>query len=38
MGEESWLKTSEYRHIGGRGLKLLKKPSFEMWTFPKRYQ
>jgi len=25
-----WLKTSEYRHIGGKGLKLLKKPSYDI--------
>jgi len=29
----SWLKTSEYRHLG-RGRKLLKKPSYDIWTFP----
>jgi len=28
------LKTSEYRHMGGGGLKLLKKPSYDIWTFP----
>jgi len=28
-----WLKTSEYRHIGKGGLKLLKKPSYDIWTF-----
>jgi len=34
MGGRGWLKTSEYRHIGERGLKLLKKPSYDIWTFP----
>jgi len=30
LGGNSWLKTS-YR---GWGLKLLKKPSYDIWTFP----
>jgi len=30
----NWLKTSEYRNIGGWGLKLLKKPSYDIRTFP----
>jgi len=34
-GGGGWLKTSEYRHKGERGLKLLKKPSYDIWTFPK---
>jgi len=25
MGEKGWLKTSEYRHIGGRGFKIAQK-------------
>jgi len=29
-------ENEEYRHIGGRGLKLLKKPSYDIWTFPNR--
>jgi len=30
----SWLKTLEYRRIwGGGGLKSLKKPSYDIWTF-----
>jgi len=29
-----WLKTSEYRHIGERGLKLLKKTLYDISTFP----
>jgi len=33
---EGWLKTSEYRHLEGRGLKLLKKPSYDIWTFRTR--
>jgi len=33
-GERGWLKTSEYRHTGGGGLQLLKKPSYDIWTFP----
>jgi len=27
-------KTSEYRHMRERDLKLLKKPSYDIWTFP----
>jgi len=34
MDGGGWLKTSEYRHMGGEGLKLLKKPSYDIWTFP----
>jgi len=30
MGEGGWLKTSEYRHMGERGLKLLKEPSYDI--------
>jgi len=30
MGGEGWLNTLEYRHIGGMGLKLLKKPSYDI--------
>jgi len=34
MGGGGWLKTSEHRHIVGGGLKLLKKPSYDIWTPP----
>jgi len=28
----------EYRHTGGRGLKLRKKPSYDIWTFSNRVE
>jgi len=34
MGGGDWLKTSEYRHVRRRTLKLLKKPSYDIWTSP----
>jgi len=32
MEGRGWLKTSEYRQMGERGIKLLKKPSYYNWT------
>jgi len=35
VGEGGLLKPSECRHMGRGGLKLLKKTSYDIWTFPK---
>jgi len=34
-GGKGLAKKSEYRHMRGRGLNLLKEPSYDIWTFPK---
>jgi len=34
IGGRGWLNTSEYCHMGGRGLKLLNKTSYGIWTYP----
>jgi len=34
MWKGGWLKTSEYRCMGGGALKLLKNTSYNIWTFP----
>jgi len=33
MGEEGLAETSEHRHMGEWSLKLLKKPSYDIWRF-----